>query len=520
MMEALRSRRRGTPSSQVETLLAPVGGWNTRDPLAAMEATDALWLENWWPAEAGVSFRGGAKVWSDELPGAVLSFLVYEAPGVSRLFAATETDLLDVSLAAPGGSFQRKVLQGSFRSTHFTTIGGNFLIAVNGADPCLRYDGTDWTELSASTSPALTGVDSTKFVDVCTFKRRLWFVEKGTTSAWYLPVNSIAGEAKEFAVGQLFSRGGELLTMFSWTLDGGEGPEDYLVFLSSQGEAVVYAGVDPDTVNSFRLVGTFFIGRPIGRDCWVRLGGDVGIATVQGLFPLSKILLTATVNASAAISDKIAPTFADYSKRFGQFAGWGLVTSPSRAMLLVNVPLESKGQARQLALNTRTGAWTLFTGWAANCWVEWQGELYFGQQGRVAKAFQGTYDFGVPVPVRARTSFNYFRSRGQKHFKLVRPVLQLDTPLRFQYLLDINFSDKGFPAPSAVSPAPATPASLWDSAVWDSAVWGGQVTSQADWATVANNSGFCAALRLQAFPETSTLTWSATDFLYQKGGLL
>ena len=53
----------------------------------------------------------------------------------------------------------------------------------------------------------------------------------------------------------MFRRGGYIKAMASWTLDGGAGMEDQLVLFSSNGEAVIYGGTDPDS--GFSLTGIF-----------------------------------------------------------------------------------------------------------------------------------------------------------------------------------------------------------------------------------------------------------------------
>lgn len=43
---------------------------------------------------------------------------------------------------------------------------------------------------------------------VWVYKNRLFFVEKDSLNAWYLPVDSIGGAAEKFPLGGVFTRGG------------------------------------------------------------------------------------------------------------------------------------------------------------------------------------------------------------------------------------------------------------------------------------------------------------------------
>ena len=44
---------------QVVSRPAPIGGWNARDALANMPATDAVTMTNWWPTPGLVTVRNG-----------------------------------------------------------------------------------------------------------------------------------------------------------------------------------------------------------------------------------------------------------------------------------------------------------------------------------------------------------------------------------------------------------------------------------------------------------------------------
>ena len=79
---------------------------------------------------------------------------------------------------------------GIWEYVNITTAGGSYLMAVNGADSALLYNGATWT------NPAITGVTSSTLCNITLFKNRLWFIEQYTLKAWYLPTSSIGGAAQ------------------------------------------------------------------------------------------------------------------------------------------------------------------------------------------------------------------------------------------------------------------------------------------------------------------------------------
>lgn len=86
---------------------------------------------------------------------------------------------------------------------------------------------TKWDYVSASSAnvigPSLadqqlgyTG-DPAGFAFVAVWGSRVWFVEKGSTRAWYLDVNSIYGTATSFPFGLKMRQGGPLMGLYDWS---------------------------------------------------------------------------------------------------------------------------------------------------------------------------------------------------------------------------------------------------------------------------------------------------------------
>ena len=544
----IQRSQRGMQSSVTASSPAPIGGWNARDPVARMKPTEALWLENWWPDTADVSLRKGARYHVTGIPGKVESLMAYRSAGKTELFAAAAGKIYDVSFAGEAPVEKKVVTNNRFQHVHFAPVGSTFIVAVNGVDPLQLYDGTDWKDITAATTPAITGLPTTALTNVCLHKRRLWFVQQGSMSAWYLPVDQVGGALTEFPVGQLFSKGGYLVAQASWSIDGGDGPDDYLVFVTSAGEVAIYKGTDPSIASDWGLVGVYFIGEPLGPKCCTKMGGDVLIATQEGLYPLSKAFQSATLTRSVAISNKIDQKFSEATSAYASNYGWSGIVFPRENILLVNVPLAEGELAQQFVMNTLTNAWALFSGWNAFCWETAGSGIFFGGDGYVAQALSGTDDFGEPLVARVKTAFNYFGSARQKHFKLFRPIIHSSEDVSIDFSIDVDFDDVSAtnPVKPIVYPPPHwdealwdDPASLWgedqlpsppgnplpfqfywDSAVWDNALWSSDQSLRTSWWTAFGKTGFCVAVRLRITAKGVILGWSSTDFLFQKGGVL
>jgi len=108
---------------------------------------------------------------------------------------------------------------------------------------------------ASSSAVTITNVATSDISQAWSFKERIFMVEGGTTSVWYLPVKSIGGAAVEIPLGSLFSKGGSVLFGATWSLDSGSGLDDVCVFVTTTGQVAVYEGTDPASASTWSLVG-------------------------------------------------------------------------------------------------------------------------------------------------------------------------------------------------------------------------------------------------------------------------
>src|SRR6185436_9262950 len=109
-----------------------------------------------------------------------------------------------------------------------------------------------------------------QFIAVNVFKGRLFFIPKASLSFWYLPAGAAGGALAEFDLSGEAVKGGYLMAMATWTRDGGSGVDDFAVFITSEGEAIVYQGTNPNSSTTWAKVGSYTIGKPLGRRCMMQ----------------------------------------------------------------------------------------------------------------------------------------------------------------------------------------------------------------------------------------------------------
>ena len=503
-------------SARVASVPAPVGGWNARDSLANMKPTDAVSLTNYFPTATNVTLRGGFQRHVTGFPGQVETLMAYNGATAEKLFAASGTAFYDATTAGAVGAAVVTGLTGArWEWANVATPGGNFMYAVCGGNSPQLYDGTNWTTITGASVPAITGVTTSELDNVCLFKNRLFFIQRNTLKAWYLPTLSVGGAAQALDLSSVARKGGYLLALGVWTIDAGYGLDDMLVFVTTQGEIIIYRGTDPANISTWSLVGVWAMGAPMGKRCLAKFAGDLAYIAFDGLFPLSQALQSArAAPQSVALTDKIQGAFATATTAYQGLFGWEICVAPKFNAIVVNVPV-AVGSQQQYVMNTIVGSWCNFTGWPANCFVLHKQDLYFGGTNYVAKAWTTDHaDDGLPISAGALQAFNYFGSRGtQKIFTRARPNIIVDgSPTIFVGVnTDFQTADTSSPLSYAASTA-----AKWDTAVWDSALWDVGTQTIVEWQGV-NGVGYCGAINFRSSSKSLSLDWSATDVVFQQG---
>lgn len=500
-------RNRAQPAS----LAAPVGGWNKRDALGAMDALDCVSIVNYFPGTTSLVLRSGYSSQSTGLPGQVETLFAYSGGTTDKLYAASGSDIYDCTTAgAVGAAAIGSLTNARWQYVNIATSGGNYIIAVNGADTPLTFDGTTWT------TTAITGVTSTELIGVEAHKDRLWFAQVATLQAWYLPTKSIAGAAAALDLRAFAPHGGYIMAIGTWTIDAGYGVDDLLAFVTSNGDVIVYRGTDPTSATTWALVGVWWVGSPVGRRCMMKYNGDLLILCKDGIIPMSSLLQSSRTNPKVALSDKIQAQIASSITNYSANFGWQLQLFPKEDMLLLNVPVAA-GSQEQYAMNTLTKAWTDFTGWYANCWTLFGDNIYFGGNTVVNRAWNTNADDGGAIAGNFLQAFNYFGTPGQqKRFTMMRPTMYTNGTPSLQGSINVDFETA---APTSNLSTPALVGAGWDVGLWDVAVWGDVQPVSRLWQG-AYGVGYCGAPRFASTSTGITIEYIATDVVYERGGIL
>lgn len=495
----------------VGSISAPVGGWNTRDALGNMDEEDAVNLTNMFPSTTNCILRFGHTRFSTGFTGQVQSLFNYAGSTTSKLISAANNSFYDISA---GGAIPAPSVSGftnnKWQYINVATPGGNFIEVCNGADHVYTFDGTNWVDRNA----AITGVTSSNLININLHKNRVWFIEKGTLKAWYLPVQSITGAANALDLSAFCPHGGYLMAMGTWTLDAGYGVDDMAVFITSMGDVLVYRGTDPASATTWALVGVFWLGSPIGRRCFVKYKGDLLIITQDGLLPLSGALQSSRLNPRVALTDKIQYTVSQSVDVYGANFGWQILPYSKNNMLFLNVPVTEGAVQQQYVMNTITGSWCNFQGWYANCWELFNDDPYFGGNGFVGKAWNSTADAGSPISWAALQAFNKFGNGRQKRFTSFRPAFQTTGLPTINGGINVDFDQS---SPTSQLAIVSGTGATWDTGVWDTATWGGYNFSRA-WQGAAGVGEF-GAVNLSGTSTGIEVQWLNTDITMEVGGI-
>jgi hypothetical protein len=413
-------------------------------------------------------------------------------------------------------------------------------VTVTGASPS-QYNGTfritvtngttfTYTALSApATSPAsplgsytvakfITGVNSSNLIHVNLHKDRLYFVEKDTLNFWYLGVNAISGAATSYPLGAIARNGGYIMAMGTWTLDAGYGVDDYAVFITNNGEAIVFKGSDPSDPNDWSLIGVWQLGQVFARRCFFKFAGDLLLITQDGITPLASALQSSRLDPRINITDKIYYAVSEAADLYNAEFGWQIHYYAKQNMLIFNIPVI--GGQQQYVMHNITKAWASFSGINATCFELYDENMYFGGNGFVGRFWDGLSDNDQNIKASCQQAYSYFDARGQlKRFTMVRPILFTDNGLP-TILCGINtdFDTQNNVGQVSFNPALVS-VGIWDTSLWDNAEWGGGNTISKNWQGVTG-IGYAGGIILNIASQDIDVRWASTDYVMERGAIL
>lgn len=515
MLAPLTANRQRSRIAAVFSMSSPVKGLNSRDSLSDTPVGYALTMDNFIPELGSVSLRGGFMSHATGMDGAIETLATYNAvDGSEKLFAFNGSDIYDCTLAGAAASvYSTGITSQRWQTINFSTQSTLHILAVNGQDTPLKYNGTSWTtnSITGSIVPA-------DMIGIFAHKERVWLIEKESLNVWYLASGAVGGAATKYPLTGVFNLGGSIVAGSDFSLSGtGEGMDSLWVIVTNKGEVAIYSGTNPAT--DFTLIGLYRIGEPLGYRCLVKYGGDLNVLTSEGIVSLRRILsFDRTRQAETSITDLIAPSFNADVKRYGSNYGWEGIIYPRGHYALFNVPVSDNVTQTQWVQNTITGGWCRFKGWNANTFALMASRLYFGgNDGVVYKADSGLNDDGSQITGEIKTAFTYCKTPGiQKQFTLFRPVITASGSPAIDMALNVDFADD--PATSSLS-AVVNGDTVWGSARWGSGKWGGTGLVIRDWIS-SGIIGNAVAIKMRVATDGIAINVNAFDLTFERGGVL
>jgi hypothetical protein len=533
--------------SQVISIDAPIGGWDAYHSMDNMPPDSAVVLTNLIPKAGTVETRKGTRQYGDTGTGLPVECVAsLDTDTHTRLIAASAGGVWDIDDVGvllelkPIGTFQNNKWQTeNFRQLDEIGV----LIMCNGVDPVQKYT---YQELPSAPSIDPIGFTYVKgdsgnttpidppdspFIGVLNFKGRCFYWSDNSDEFWYAIAGGYQGEMRKFNLGAIAQKGGKINSIVSWTqTDSGDGRDDFIVFIMSTGEILIYQGDDPQSTGFFEMVGRFKTAEPLSIRGNGKFGSDTIIMTKDGYVALSTIVQQGRVSDVPAFSVLIHREIDRVTRIGHKFYGWDCELFSDQSLFVFNVPLSQGGtQFHQHVLNTVTLKWCKFENVNMNCMTIHNDRLLGGDSsGRVIAVMEGFSDMGEPIEFLGLPAFNYLDDAG--NHKLIS-ACQVITTHRNPELIELTgFSDFNFFTPTTVlSPSlmetavwsinPAIPAVTLGS-YWDEDFWGvsddAPFTSKG-WQNVTA-FGYAVSVMVRFKKINSGVIWRSTGIRFNRAG--
>lgn len=508
MRQPLLDRRSGGLRSNKDFVPPPVGGLNLRDNPLSLRRDEARFLSNYLAYPDKVVTRQG-RVLHCATPAAAKALLSYSSEGVTRIFAATDSAMYEVTSSPAVSAFA--VTNSDWMGFNFAAGGANYLYALNGADGPQLFNGTSWQAVTTVSAPiAITGISPLDITAGTPYNERLFFLKSNKKSFYYLPVGQVGGALVEFPVGRYLAKGGYLIAISTVSIDGGDGLDDYLMVASSEGELLLYQGTDPSDTTKWRMRGSYFVGKPLNKHAFQPYGTETLYLSEAGLFSLPDALQNIGTGRTLPITDKVGPALSSFINLYGPGQRWRVAYNPKIPCILVNIP-EAAGF--QFVQQSRGGRWSSFSGWAANDMLYANGVFYYADSAGVQRAFAGSTDGGSQITSRALTAPTAFAGRSLTELTGLRPRFLYSSP--FNYGVDIAHELEEF-VPDSLYGVTGTNSLVWNVGTWNVNFWAGGLQQELEWVTPSTYPSDHVAMVLQVLSGAGQIEWLGTDMAFKR----
>ena len=503
--------------SQPISLDAPIEGWNAFHAKDNMPPTAAIILDNIIPGAGRCDTRRGSYEYID-LGTAAPVETVFSFNGLTskQLVAASSGGIWSVddtpasTQVAAAATYSNDRWQcRNFRKADESSV----LIMCNGVDNAQIYDGTTIRDMVD------TDAVGTDFIGVEVFKGRAYYWKDDDNAFYYAQAGSYEGELKKFDLGTFIQQGGKLTLIATWTqADSGDGRDDYLAFVFSTGEIIVYQGDDPDTTGYWEMVGRYVTAEPLSVRGSAKYGADTIIMTKDGFVTLSTILQQGRTSDVTAFSMLIHSAVTDATAQYVSNYGWHCTLFQRDGLFIFNIPI-SEDTFEQYVMNTVTKRWCRFTGINVIASCVHQEALYGGSaDGKVIAMLEGTSDLGQQIEFAALYAYQQMENPGtQKHLVAAQIISTHPKPS----LIELSgYADYETPVLAPLTVPATINAAVWDIADWDLADWADDDTSgltTKGWQNVSA-FGYGVSLLVRFALISESVTWRSTGLRYSLAG--
>ena len=497
-------------------LIAPVKGWNTRDALDAMDPADAVILQNWFPDAGGAIVRNGFAPYAYGMGTDPVNTLAeFYSGGTRKFIAACGGSFYDVSAGGAVGA----ALASGFSTQPWQTVAFlSKLFFFNGSDAAQIYGGSTFSNASFS------GVTTSTLVGGIAYQNRLLMWATASTGFWYAALNSISGSVSFFDLSPFTPHGGNLTAAATFSHDGGNGVLDFVVFMMSSGDCLLYYGNDPGDINNWQLVGIYRISPPVSPRAVCNYGAEAFVTTFDDHVPLQQQLAALRDGRLPPRSKVSSAVQAAVQANLNGF-GWQALYYPAGRRLIFNIP-NTDGTFSQHVQNTEitytdstTGVtaspWCEFINMNAYTWGLFDNGLYFGAaDGQIFQADTGTLDDTSAIQANAQQSWNTFGDPQRKRFTAARPVMQITGAATYALGLGFDYGPISITMDVTTS-ATGTP---WNVSPWNTSPWSDEGEISTLW-QASGGEGVAVSVAL-SMASTLGATWLRTDFKAERGMLL
>jgi hypothetical protein len=511
----------------------PVKGVNSIAALSQLGPEECMYAYNILPSEQGFRTRLGTIEWANTIDGIPRTVIAFQgndpAYGDDKLFATGEDGIYDVTSSGIGAA----TLVYSFVTPGSDAGYGNYIIwnSASGDSYILYADSVNGLLVyNASTDTwapsTITGVDPALVRYVKNHKLRIWLLVEDDPNGYYLPVDAFTGAATAFQLGSKFPHGGDAAGIFTFTHDGGNGPDDLFLAIGRGGDVVIYIGTDPSSASTWNNAGTWYVGAiPAGRKFASEFAGDVFILSANGISSAADLMESVDVTENfISVTGKITNLLRSRMQNEINDLGWELINYPSEGYIVIQSPqrIGNLDEWIHYCYHTTQKGWGFFRSVQSVSMAIWREKLYYAQADGTIWYMSGDRDQvklngdpSVGVEFSFLTGYSNAGAPGQMKIpSFVRPIFLAATVP--EYAVKVLFDYDLYEPVGTGEPAPAT-GFLWDTALWDAALWGGINPYKAAFGSAGIGVALAVAVRGRA---SSRATLAEISAAWRTGGFL